>query len=120
MGPLFFRARSSGRLPQPVLFASPPLPSPSFAQITSASDVTVWAGEVPGSPFRLVRGQCMVNSTERELLATMTLPDDGAVNRTLRTVDETFTGGVCVAVWWLHATQACTPESPWLRASATD
>jgi hypothetical protein len=35
----------------------------------------------------------MVNSTEQELLATMTLPDDGAVNRTLRTVDETFSGG---------------------------
>lgn len=59
----------------------------------------MWAGEVPGSPFRLVRGQCMVNTTEQELLATMTLPDDGAVNRTLRTIDETFSGGACRVAW---------------------
>jgi hypothetical protein len=81
---------------------APPPPAPSalypptpYTQLSSAADVHVWAGEVPGSPFRLVRGQCMVNTTEQELLATMTLPDDGAVNRTLRTIDETFSGGAC-------------------------
>ncbi len=57
------------------------------------NDVDVWGGEVPGSPFRLVRGRCFVKTTAEELLATMTTPTDENYNRCLRTIDEVFNCG---------------------------
>lgn len=50
-------------------------------------------GDVPGSPFKLIKGRADVPCTYDEMMVSMTCPTTENFNRSMRTVDEMFVCG---------------------------